>query len=621
MATNIPPHNLKELCNALLKLLKNPEIKAYQLVAGDAVQGPDFPLGGQIINTKEELREIYATGQGAVKLRGTSKVVAGKRGGSRILQINSIPYAVNKANLVERISEYVYSGKLPLVTEVRDLSTDDIRIDLTLKKDVDENKVLAFLYKHTQLQTNFNVNLTCLVPTENPEVGRPERLGLKEALWYFLQFRLEVVTRRLENELATLSRRIHILNGFVTIFDALDQIIKIIRRSDGKADAAVKIMKRFPVKEGRGKNTGLDAEQTEAILELKLYRLARLEINLVLEELKKKAKRAREIRKLLKDDTSNTNASGRWKIVRSEIQDILNDCCKEKEAKRRTIILSVGDEVEINAEDFILAEDCHILITKDGWVKRQKNIADPSKSRLRAGDEVLACVGGSTRHTIGFFSSLGVCYTARMADIPASTGHGDPVQKLFKLKDGEKIVSVLSFDPRVIGDIASDPEDKYYPEVHGLAASSDGFALRFGLDHLAEPSTRSGRRYARVKAGAELIGVYAIDTTETILAISADCRAMVCSVEDINYLSGAGKGVTLIKLAKTDRLIGFKPSKGDRDLLVVETNRGAQKTISTAKYRTTSRGGKGNEIQKNGKIAKIVWPPVESPPELKPLKK
>ena len=154
--------------------------------------------------------------------------------------------------------------------------------------------------------------MTCLVPTENPEVGRPERLGLKEALWYFLQFRLEVVTRRLENELATLSRRIHILNGFVTIFDALDQIIKIIRRSDGKADAAVKIMKRFPVKEGRGKNTGLDAEQTEAILELKLYRLARLEINLVLEELKKKAKRAREIRKLLKDDTNQSLPTGCW---------------------------------------------------------------------------------------------------------------------------------------------------------------------------------------------------------------------------------------------------------------------------------------------------------------------
>ena len=164
--------------------------------------------------------------------------------------------------------------------------------------------MLAYLYKNTQLPTNFNVNLTCLVPTENPEVGRPERLGLKEALWYFLQFRLDVVTRRLENELATLNKRIHILRGFVTIFDALDEIIRIIRRSDGKADAAAKILKRFPVKEGRGKQTGLDAEQVEAILELKLYRLAKLEINLVIDELKKKEKRAREIRKLLKEDLS-----------------------------------------------------------------------------------------------------------------------------------------------------------------------------------------------------------------------------------------------------------------------------------------------------------------------------
>ncbi|MFK7766849.1 MAG: DNA topoisomerase (ATP-hydrolyzing) subunit A [Mariniblastus sp.] len=620
MATNIPPHNLKELCNALLKLLKNPEIKPYQLVAGDAVQGPDFPLGGQIVNTKDELRDIYRTGQGPIKLRGTSKVVSGKKkSDTRILQIDSIPYAVNKASLVERISDYVYSGKLPLVTEVRDLSTDDIRIDLSLKKGADENKVLAFLYKHTQLQTNFNVNLTCLVPTENPEVGRPERLGLKEALWYFLQFRLEVITRRLENELATLNRRIHILRGFVTIFDALDEIIRIIRKSDGKADAAIKIMKRFPVKEGKA-NKGLDAEQTEAILELKLYRLAKLEINLVLDELKKKEKRAREIRKLLKDDTADTNASGRWNIVRTEIQEIINDYCKEADSKRRTILRAVEDEVEINAEDFILAEDCHILVTRDGWVKRQKNIADPAKSRLRAGDEVLACVGGSTRNTVGFFSSTGVCYTARMADIPASTGHGDPIQKLFKLKDGEKIVSVLSFDPRVVGDIAADPKDKYYPAIHGLAASSNGYAMRFGLEPLAEPSTRSGRRYARASTGAELIGVYAIDSTETILAISQDCRAMICPAEEINYLSGAGKGVMLIKLAKTDRLLGFKPSKGDRDLLNVETNRGAQKTVSTTKYRTTSRGGKGNEIQKNGKIAKVIWPPVESPAELKPLK-
>ena len=621
MATNIPPHNLKELCNALLKLLKDPEIKAYQLVAQDAVQGPDFPLGGQVINTKEELREIYRIGQGAITTRGESKLIGGNKKTGRVLQITSIPYAVNKASLVERISELVYSSKLPLVTEVRDLSTDDIRIDLVLKKDADPDKVLAYLYKNTQLQTNFNVNLTCLVPTENPEVGRPERLGLKEALWYFLQFRLDVITRRLQNELASLEKRIHILRGFVTIFDALDEIIRIIRRSDGKADAAVKIMKRFPIKQERGKQTGLDAEQTDAILELKLYRLAKLEINLVLDELKKKEKRAREIRKLLKEDTADTNASGRWAIVRDEIKELIETYCKQPDARRRTKIEAVGEEVEISAEDFIVAEDCHVLITKDGWVKRQRNIPEPSKSRLRQGDSVLACVGGSTRNTVGFFSSKGVCYTARMADIPASTGFGDPIQKIFRLKDGERIVAMLSFDPRVIGDVFADPkEPDYLPEVHGLAASSDGYALRFGLEIFTEPSTRSGRRYARVSPQAELIGVYSIDSNETILAISRDCRAMVCPTEDINYLSGAGKGVMLMKLAKTDKLLGFKPSTGDRDLLLVETNRGAQKTISTAKYRTTSRGGRGNEIQKNGKISKIVWPIVETPGELKPDK-
>ena len=611
MATNMPPHNLKEVCNALLKLLKDPEIKGYQLVANDAIQGPDFPTGGQIINTKEELREMYATGQGAVVMRGSHKIVKSKK--STIIQIVSIPYAVNKANLVERISEAVYGGKLPLVTEVRDVSTEDIRVDLELKKDADPEMVLAYLYKNTQLQHNFNVNMTCLVPTENPEVGQPNRLSLKEILWHFLHFRLEVITRRLENELATLEKRLHILNGFVKVFDALDEIIRIIRKSDGKADAAVKIMKRFPAAKG-----GLDEIQTEAILELKLYRLARLEINLIQDELKKKNKRAREIRKLLKEDTADTNNSGRWAIVRGEIENLIAEYCKDKEAKRRTKIESIGEEIEYSAEDFIVAEDCHVLITTDGWVKRQKHIADPSKSRVRSGDTVMAVLAGSTRETIGLFSSMGFCYTARMIDIPASTGFGEPIQKLFKLKDGEKIVSAISFDPRTIGDMKEDPKDpEVCPEVHGFAASTNGYALRFTLAGFAEPSTRSGRRFARCKPGSGIVGVEAITGgDETILAISEACRAVVCPVEEVNYLSGPGKGVMLIKLAKTDRLLGFKASRGDRDLLVVETNRGAQKTISTVKYRTTSRGGKGNEIQKNGKIAKIVWPPIESPEPL-----
>jgi DNA gyrase subunit A len=169
----------------------------------------------------------------------------------------------------------------------------------------------------------------------------------------------------------------------------------------------------------------------------------------------------------------------------------------------------------------------------------------------------------------------------------------------------------------VIGNIAEDPKKpEFCPEVHGFAAASNGFALRFCLAPFAEPSTRSGRRFARVAPGAEIVSVFAIQGSETILAVTAECRAMVCPADEINYLSGAGKGVTLIKLSKSDRLIGFKPSTGDRDLLQVETNRGAKKTISTAKYRVTSRGGRGTEIQKNGKISQIVIPPPDAPPPL-----
>lgn len=615
MATNIPPHNLTEVVKACLKLLADPEIKDYQLVANDAVQGPDFPTGGQIINSRDELREIYKTGSGSVKVRGTTQLQkTGNTRTTKTLQITSIPYSVNKANLVEQIAQIVIDRKMPLLLDVSDFSADDLRIDLELKKDADEAKVLAYLYKHTALQTNFNVNLTCLVPTQNPEVGAPDRLGLKEILWHFLHFRLDVVTRRLENELAGLEKRIHILEGFALIFDALDEIIKIIRASDGKADAAVKIMKRFPADSG-----GLDAEQTEAILELKLYRLARLEINLVNDELKAKRKRAREIKKLLNEDASDTTTSGRWGIVREELNQVIADYGKTKEGKRRTVIEAVGDEPEFSAEDFIVAEDCHVLVTADGWIKRQKEIKEPGKSRIREGDRVLACVAGSTRATVGFFSSLGACYTARLVDIPASTGHGEPIQKLFKLKDGEKIIAVMSFDPRTIdGGLTSLAEDPKKPDVcpwvHGFAATSDGYSLRFGLEAYAEPSTRSGRRYARPAKGHAVIGFTPVHGSETILAVSADCRAMVCRADEVNYLSGPGKGVQLIKLGPLDKLLGFKASEGDRDLLNVETNRGAQKTISTVKYRTTARGGRGNEIQKNGKIARIIPDDIPAPP-------
>src|SRR5262249_32482789 len=323
------------------------------------------------------------------------------------------------------------------------------------------------LFKHTTLQINFAVNLTCLIPTENQEVGRPERLDLKQILWHFLHFRLEVVTRRLEHELAALKKRIHLLEGFEKVFDALDELIRIIRKSEGKPDAAEKIMKRFE----------LDAEQTDAILELKIYRLARLEILIIRNELEEKRKRARQINTLLKDEES------RWKLVRAEIEDVSG----KYGDKRRSAIASDSAEPEYRPDDFIVDEDNVVIVSRDGWVKRQKEVKDLSTTRLREGDAVLAAFAGSTRASGAFFSNFGVAYTSRFIAVPAPTECGEPIQKQFKLKDGERIVAAMSLDPRAAGAIVPKQEGEA-AAVHAVAVSSDGYALRFNLDGFVEPS-------------------------------------------------------------------------------------------------------------------------------------
>jgi DNA gyrase subunit A len=592
MATNVPPHNLGEICTALIKLLDNPDLSSAQLCR--YVKGPDFPTGGQILNSPEELKDIYKTGSGTVRLRATWEEASASRGG-RTLYVTSIPYMVNKAALVERIADVVLSRKLPPLLDVRDVSTDDVRIALEIKKDADPKMVMAYLFKNTPLQTNFIVNLTCLIPTENAEVGRPERLDLHTALMYFLQFRLQVVTSRLEHELESLKKRIHILEGFEKVFDALDEIIKIIRKSEGKADSADKIIKRF----------GLDAEQADAILELKLYRLARLEILVIQNELADKRKRARQISSLLKDE------EGRWKVVRNEIEEIQQKY-GGRDDKRRTLIES-EEEVSFTADDFIVEEDNVVIVSRDGWVKRQKEVRDLSTTRLREGDSVLAVVQGSTRATVVFFTNFGVAYTSRIIDVPASTGYGEPVQKLFKLRDGERVIAAFSLDSRVAGKIGTRKEGEA-PPVHAIAVTSDGYSLRFSFEPFVEPSTRAGRRYARPTQGVEVVGVARVTGEEVIIAATADARALLCRADEVNYLSGPGKGVILIKLiGEDDRVLGFIASTGDRDLMRVETTRGSEQTISTGKYEVTGRGGKGRELLQRGQFTRIIPGDLENP--------
>ena len=591
MATNIPPHNLNEVCTALIKLLDNPDLSSVQL--SRYIKGPDFPTGGQMLNSPEELKQIYKTGSGAVRLRATWEEGPTTRS-ARTIYITSVPYTVNKATLVERIAEVALSRKLPPLLDVRDLSTEDVRIALELKRDADEKMVMAYLFRHTPLQTSFVVNLTCLEPTEaNVEVGRPKRMDLHEMLFYFLHFRLEVVTKRLEHELTALKKRVHILEGFERVFDALDEILKIVRKSEGKQDAAQQIIKRF----------ALDAEQTDAILELKIYRLAKLEILIIRKELEEKRRRTRQINTLLRDEGS------RWDIVRIEIEEIQ----KKYGDPRRTSIASDEGEAEYTAEDFIVEEDNVVLVSRDGWVKRQKEVKDVAATRVREGDAVLAALPGSTRASVVFFTNFGVAYTARIIDIPASTGYGEPIQRFFKLKDGERIVAALSLDPRVVGDIGVAAANSE-PAVQAVAVTSDGYSMRFSLAPFVEPSTRAGRRFARTAERAEVVGVARITGGEVLIAATREARAILTKAEDVNFLSGPGRGVILINLSsKDDRVLGFVASRADRDLLTVETSRGAEQTISTAKYEVTGRGGKGRELLQRGQFIRVIPPVPEAP--------
>ena len=587
MATSIPPHHLGEVATALVKLLDNPDLSSVQLCR--YVKGPDFPTGGQVLNSADELKEIYRTGSGSIRLRGTWTEGPATRA-AKTIYITSVPYTVNKAQLVERIAEIVVGRRLAALLDVKDLSADDVRIALEIKRDADEKMVLAYLYKHTPLQSNFVVNLTCLIPTENAEVCRPERLDLKSMLWHFLHFRLDVVTRRLEHERAALARRIHVLEGFAAVFDALDEIIRIIRKSEGKPDAARQIMARFD----------LDAEQTDAILELKLYRLARLEILVIRQDLAQKRARVKEIAAMLGDEPA------RWAVVRAEILAIQQQYAAAKLDPRRTRLEPAGDEPEYDADAFIVEEDNVVIVSRDGWVKRQKEVRDLSTTRLREGDSVLAVLAGSTRATAVFFTNFGVAYTARIVDVPASTGYGEPIQRLFKFRDGEKVVNAVSLDPRVARGLSADAPDQA-PPTHALAVTSDGYSLRFGLDGFVEASTRAGRRYARPAGSAEVVGVAVVHGDETVIAVTEQARAMLCKASEVNYLSGPGRGVILIKLkAGEDRVLGFIASVGDRDLLTVETNRGAEQTVSTAKYEVISRGGRGRELLQRGQFTRVV---------------
>jgi DNA gyrase subunit A len=584
MATSIPPHNLGEVIDASLALIDTPELPTARLLG--YVKGPDFPTGGQLHATKSELEAIYETGQGSLKLRGEWKLEEDAKKGSLVI-VHSIPYGVERKTIVEKIAEVILAKKLSALLDVRDESTDVTRVVLELKKGTDPQLVMAYLYKHTPLAVSVQVNLTCLVPTDKVEIAAPRRLGLREILTQFLAFRFQTITRRTEFELGELSARIHILEGLELVFDALDEVIRIIRRSDGKADAADKLIKRFK----------LSDEQVDAILELKLYRLAKLEILVVQKELADKRSQAKKLETLLKSDTK------RWTLVGDELKALRGTYAD----RRRTKIVGSVNEPEFQAEDFIQAEDANVILSAQGWVKRVREVKDLATTRLRDGDSVLAAVAGSTRASVALFTNLGGCYVCRIHDIPASSGYGDPVQKLFKLGDGERVIAMLSLDPRAI-EVPAPSEDAAEPEPpHALAITRAGLGFRFSLRAHREPSTRSGRRFAKLNDGDEVLTVLPVDEADSVICVASDGHVLGIAAAELAVLGGAGKGTIVMKIVETERVVGAVLASGARETVVIETEKGKQLELTLGKVRG-SRGGKGEHISKRDRFVRVVIP-------------
>jgi DNA gyrase subunit A len=586
MATNIPPHNLREIVDATIALSKDRKIDHVGLMSH--IKGPDFPTGGQLLNNKVELRQIYKDGAGALRVRGEYKLETQKRGGPDIV-ITSVPYMVSTSDLVTRIADVIISRKLPFLLDVRNESTSDVRIVLEIKKDADPELVMAYLFKNTPLQSSFHVNLTCLVPPELLDEGgvpstappQPKKCGIKEMLEHFLDFRIITTERRFQYQLRQLETRIHILDGFVTIFDALDELIKIIRASEGKDDAAAKIIKRFK----------LDDVQTDAILELKLYRLAKLEINVIREELDAKSAEAKRLQKILKSEDKLLD------VVRGELEEV----AKTLGTPRRTKTGGVGEEQEFDADAFIVEEDANVVVTHDGWIKRVRELKDPAQTRTREGDAVTHVLPGSTKEKVMFLTNRGSAYVIKINDIAATTGYGDPAQKYFKFGDGERIVAALTLDPRAL-----------VPETM-LAVTRHGFGLRFAMAAHTEITTKAGRRYAKPKDGDEVLGVVPCNDGDVVVTATRDGHVLHCKADEIAKLEGPGRGVTVIKVADDDAVIGFIAG-GKGDVLVLQTEKSGKDYSQKADPKQVSaRGGKGHQVVKKATLVAVPKPVAIQP--------
>ncbi len=583
MATNIPPHNLGEIVDATVHLIDNPHATTEDLC--EYVKGPDFPVGG-IAFGQSDIRAAYATGRGGVVVRGEAEISETKNGQFQII-ITSIPFRVVKSNLIENIADLVRDKKIEGIKGLRDESTKDIRVVIDLKSGTQPQKVLNYLYKHTELESTFHYNVVALVD------GIPQTLALKGALEAFVGHRKEVVRRRTEFDLKRALEKEHILLGLKKALDHIDEIIKTIRASKDTPDAHAKLMAKWK----------FSAIQATAILEMKLQRLASLERKKIEDELKAVQTLIAELEAILKSEKKMLS------IIKGELSDI-----KEKYGDERRTKIVKHKAKEFNPEDLIADKEEVLVYTSGGYVKR----TDPSEFRTqkRGGvgvvdlntkeeDFVTMSLSTSSHSDLLFFTDKGKAFQIKMYDLPEGkrATRGKSIMNFLQLGDGEKVTSIL-------------PMPKDMKEMKGISLmmiTKEGTVKKSAADSFKDVR-RNGLIAIRLEDKDELLAAMFVTGEDNVILTTQNGQSIRFNNTDVREMGRTAAGVIGMKLDKGDVIVAadkvLAGIKG-QELLIMTAN-GYGKKTKLSEYKTQKRGGSGIKTvkvtEKTGKliVARVV---------------
>ena len=575
MATNIPPHNLTEVCDGLIRIIENPNTTDEELMS--IIKGPDFPTGGMILG-KDGIKEAYRTGKGKIVVRAEAEIEEMANNKQRII-VTSLPYQVNKARLIENISKLVREKRIEGISELRDESdrNDRVRIVIELKRDARAQVVLNQLYKNTQMQDTFGAILLALVD------GEPKILTLRQCLDYYIDHRKTVILRRTKFELDKALARAHILEGLRIAIDNIDEVISIIRSSYD--DAKERLIERF----------GLTDIQAQAILDMRLKTLSGLQREKIEEEYKQLMELIAHLREIL------NNEQLVYDIIKEDLEEVKTKFGDERLTKIKPA------EGDIEEEDLIKEEQTIVALTHFGYIKRMP--ADTYKSQRRGGkgitgistradDFVTEIFTASTHDTILFFSNKGKLYRLRGYEIPEAgrTAKGTAIVNLLSLDPGEKITAVIP--------ISNFAEGKYL-----LMATQKGFIKKTALTEY-NSARKTGLQAITLKEEDELIAVRLTDGQDNVVLVTEDGMSITFSEQDVRPMGRTAQGVIGIKLGDGDKVIGMESIiEGANATLLAITEHGFGKRTDLDEYRVQNRGGRGvityKVTQKTGKLVGI----------------